>query len=162
MGRGVRKVFPSGILPSRHKALTGIDCQELGTRLCTTSPAFNQHLPTANQITSLSIKIGCYLVFSSYLYRRIKNSTGKISGLFVHWSVSNPVCTWGLSRSTWGQVSSYCFYNDLHVPCVLFSCCGLYQQATWVSRQRCSVPGRTGALDGLQDSRVRERWGDQQ
>lgn len=76
IGRGVRKVFPSGLLLSRHKALTGTDCQELGTRLCTTLPAFNQHLPTANHITtSLSIKIGCYLVFSSCLQRRNKNST---------------------------------------------------------------------------------------
>lgn len=70
--------------------------------------------------------------------------------------------TWGLSRSTWGQGSSYCLHNDLHVPWTLFSCCGLYQQAAWLSRQRRRVPGRTGALDRPQDSTVRERRGDQQ
>ena len=77
MGRGVRKVFPPGLLPSRHKALSG-RLPRAWYKLCTTLPASNQHSPTANQITtSLSIKIGCYLVSSSCLQARIKNSTDK-------------------------------------------------------------------------------------
>lgn len=69
---------------------------------------------------------------------------------------------WGLSSSTRGQGSSYGLHNDLHVPRALLSRRGIHQQTAWVGRQRCRVPGRTGALDGPHGSTVRKRRGGQQ